>query len=213
MRFLSPLSFRLLFVFPVLLFAGSFSPQLALAQSSPPSHKTPPPPPPPPAAADQQQFLPYWTTETGWRTELQLRNNQVGQTLTVTPVLRTSDGTETPLSPVAVQPQEVKVIDVAAAIGSSAPQLIGTYGSLSLRYHTSGQATLYAVSMVMGAGHSMAFHIDATGEDQTQDIGSREGIWWLPNGTANDYLVLLNQGQNPLQLSLSLSRPLTSLPS
>jgi len=213
MRFLSPLLFRLLIVIFAPLLVVPFSAQLAVAQSSPPSHKTPPPPPPSPAAADQQQFLSYWTTETGWHTELQLRNNQVGQTLTVTPVLRTADGTETPLSPVTVQPQEVKVIDVAAAIGSSAPQLIGTYGSLSLRYHTSGQATLYAVSMVMGAGHSMAFHIDATGEDQTQDIGSREGIWWLPNGTANDYLVLLNQGQNPLQLSLSLSRPLTSLPS
>ena len=58
--------------------------------------------------------------------------------------------------------------------------------------------------MVMGVGHSIAFHIDATGEDQTQDVGSREGIWWLPNATANDYLVLMNRGQNSLQLRLSL---------
>jgi hypothetical protein len=58
--------------------------------------------------------------------------------------------------------------------------------------------------MVMGVGHAIAFHIDASGEDQTQDAGSREGIWWLPNGTANDYLVLMNRGQKPLQLSLSL---------
>jgi hypothetical protein len=205
MRFLSQKPSRPLIVFFVLLLAVPLATHLAAAQSSPPSQKTPPPPPAPPAAADQEQFISYWTTETGWRTELQLRNNQVGQVLTVTPVLRSADGTETALFPVTVQPQEIKAIDVATAIGSSAPQLIGTYGSLSLRYHTPGQATLYAVSMVMSFGHSIAFHIDATGEDQTQDIGSREGIWWLPNGSSNDYLVLTNHGQSPLQLALSLS--------
>jgi hypothetical protein len=135
---------------------------------------------------------------------LQLRNNQVGHILTVTPVLRTADGTETPLFPVVVQPQEVKTVDVATAIGNSAPQLIGTYGSLALRYSAPNQINLYAVSMVMGVGHSIAFHIDATGEDQAENVGGREGIWWLPNATANDYLVLMNQGQIPLQLSVSL---------
>jgi len=61
------------------------------------------------AAVDQEQFLPYWTTETGWRSELQLRNNLAAADLTVTPALRAPDGTETPLSPVTVKPQEVKI--------------------------------------------------------------------------------------------------------
>ena len=205
MNFLSPRLLRSLVIFSAALVLIPLAPRLTQAhpQSAPPARKAPPPPPPP-AATDQQQFASYWTTETGWRTELQLRNNQVSQILTVTPVLRTADGTETPLSPVIILPQEVKTIDVATAIGSSAPQLIGTYGSVALRYRTPGQATLYAVSMIMGVGHSIAFHIDATGEDQTENVGSREGIWWLPNSTADDYLVLMNQGQNPLQLGLSL---------
>jgi hypothetical protein len=203
MRFLSPASFRPPCVFFAFALVVLLAAQLAAAQSSPPVSK-PPAPPPPPAATDQQQFLSYWTTETGWGTELQIRNNQVGQNLTVSPVLRTADGTETPLLPVVVQPQEVKTVDLATAIGSSAPQLIGTYGTLVLRYRAPNQVNLYAVSMVMGVGHSVAFHIDATGEDQTENVGSREGIWWLPNATANDYLVLMNQGENPLQLALSL---------
>lgn len=153
--------------------------QSAPAQPSPPTHKRPAPPPPPPAV-DQQQFISYWTTETGWRTVLQLRNNQVGHILTVTPILRAADGAETALFPVLVQPQEVKTLDVATAIGSSAPQLIGAYGSLVLRYRAPSQINLYAVAMIMGVGHSIAFHIDGTGEDKTEDIGGREGIWWLP---------------------------------
>jgi hypothetical protein len=205
MNFLSPRLLRSFFILFASQILTPLAPQFAHAQSqsSPPAHKAPPPRSLA-AATDQQQFLSYWTTETGWRTELQLRNNQVGHILTVTPVLRTADGAETPLFPIVVQPQEVKTVDVATAVGSSAPQLIGTYGSVALRYSAPSQINLYAVSMVMGVGHSIAFHIDATGEDQTENVGSREGIWWLPNGTANDYLVLLNQGQNPLQLILSL---------
>lgn len=203
MRFLSRARFFSCSIFFVLLPVIPVALQPAEAQSSPPTRKAPPPQAPPPAV-DQQQFLSYWSTETGWRTELQLRNNQVGHILTVTPVLRTADGTETPLFPIVVQPQEVKTVDVATAIGTSAPQLIGTYGSLALRYSAPSQINLYAVSMVMGVGHSIAFHIDATGEDKAENVGGSEGIWWLPNGTANDYLVLMNQGQNPLQLGLSL---------
>ncbi len=206
MNFLSPRRLRPFFLFSALLILIPLVPRLAQAQSqsSPPARKPPPPPPPPPAT-DQQQFVPYWTTETGWRTELQLRNNQVSDTLTVTPVLRAADGAETPLFPIVVQPQEAKTLDVATAIGNSAPQLIGAYGSLVLRYRAPTDRNLYAVAMIMGVGHSIAFHIDGVGEDPTQDVGSREGIWWFPNALASDYLILTNQGQNPLETNLSVS--------
>jgi len=200
----SPRCLRFFIVFACVALALTFSsPHLAAAQSTPPTHKAPPTPPPPPAV-DQQQFVSYWTTETGWRTELQLRNNQVGHILTVTPVLRAVNGTETALFPIVIQAQEVTTVDVATAIGNSAPQLIGAYGSLSLRYRAPSQVNLYAAAMVMGVGHALAFHVDATSEDQAENVGGREGIWWLPKDSANDYLVLTNQGENPLQTALSL---------
>jgi len=187
-----------------MLLAVPLAAQLAMAQSSPPIRKAPPPPPPPPAT-DQEQFVSYWTAETGWMSELQLRNNAVNQDVTVTPVLRLSNGTETRLTPVTAKPQEVKAIDLDAAIAAAAaPQLVGVYGSVVLRYRSPSTPSLYAAMMIRKTGHAVAFHIDATGEDQTQDVGSREGIWWLPNGTANDYLILTNQSQNPLELNLSL---------
>ena len=176
----------------------------ANAQSStnppkPQQHPTPPPPEPTP----QEQFVAYWTSETGWSSELQLRNNTVGQDLTVTPVLRLANGAETTLTPVAVKSQEVKSIDIAAAIAAaSAPQLIGTYGSVALRYSSSG--TLYAAMMIRRTGYPAAFHIDATGELPDRQAGSREGIWWFPKDTASDYLILTNQGKNDLRLTLEL---------
>src|SRR5260370_22682949 len=76
MRFLSPALFRPLYLFLALLLVIPLVSQLAAAQSPPANRKAPPPPPPPPAT-DQEQFVSYWTAETGWMSELQLRNNAV----------------------------------------------------------------------------------------------------------------------------------------
>jgi len=199
-----------------LLFAALLSVGLALlvippasAQSSgnPPKSPQHPIPHQHPALppADQEQFFAYWTTETGWTSELQLRNNAANQDLVVTPALRLADGAETSLGPVTIKPQEVKSIDLAAAIAAvEAPQLIGNYGSLVLRYHSPTPATLYAAMMVSRMGHAIAFHVDATGESQDLQIGSREGIWWLPKDTVSDYLILTNQGKKTLPLDLSV---------
>jgi len=204
MRFLSLAQFRTLFICSAMVSVVPLAAQLARAQSSPPIRKAPPPPPPPPAT-DQQQFVSYWTAETGWNSELQLRNNAVGQDVTVTPVLRLPNGTETTLAPVTIKPQEVKSIDLDAAIAAAAaPQLVGAYGSVVLRYRSPSSGSLYVAMMIRKTSHPVAFHIDAMGEDQAQDVGSREGIWWLPNGAANDYLILTNQGQNAIAINLSL---------
>jgi hypothetical protein len=58
--------------------------------------------------------------------------------------------------------------------------------------------------MVYDEGHPIAFHMDAFAQATDYDAGSREGIWWLPNGTAKDYLVLTNKSQQPLQVMLRL---------
>src|SRR5712664_1333489 len=92
--------------------------------------------------ADREQIVAYWTSETGWKSELQLRNNQ-SKDLTVTPALRLSDGSETSLLPITIKPQEVKSIDLDSAIAAAnAPQLVGAYGSAALRFRSASVATL-----------------------------------------------------------------------
>jgi hypothetical protein len=153
---------------------------------------------------DQEQFIAYWTLEAGWGSELQLRNNMVSGDLTVTPALRSADGVETALAPVTIHPQEIKMVDLESASLASAPQYLGTYGSVVLRYHATGNRNLFAMLMIHDRGHSIAFHIDATGEDQDLAPASREGIWWLPNDAATDHLVVTNQSARELQADLSL---------
>ncbi len=147
-----------------------------------------------------EQYIAYWTTEASWHSELQLKNNQIDRDLTVVPVLRTPDGAETSLPAVTIKPQEVQLVD----IGALAPQLRQIYGSVVLRYTASGSRGLYAAVMIHDMGHPIAFHLDAVDGSPGSDPGTREGVWWLPKDTTNDYLVLTNQGNNPMHLSLSL---------
>jgi len=154
---------------------------------------------------NHEQVAAYWTSETGWNTELQLRNNLLDQDLIVTPVVRRSDGAETALAAITIKPQEVKGIDLDASISAAnAPQLVGTYGSIVLRYSSTSRGNLYATTMIRRTGHSIAFHIDAMSGSQDFQAGSREGVWWLPNDTTTDYLILTNQDKNTIPLVLSL---------
>jgi hypothetical protein len=78
---MSPL--RCSFVFLILTLFVTSSAVLAQTPPAPPTkhaHPTPPPPDPVP----QEQFVAYWTSETGWTSELQLRNNAVALDLIVT---------------------------------------------------------------------------------------------------------------------------------
>jgi hypothetical protein len=157
-----------------------------------------------PAPHSQELFAPYWTTEDGWHTELQMRNNILGQSLTVTPVLRDFNGAEFSLAPVTIAPNEIKSVDITNAVASFAPQLIGSYGSVVFRYNSPGFRNLYAAVMIHDSGHPVAFHLDAFVEATDHDAGSREGIWWLPNDTAKDYFVLTNNSRQSIEVTLTL---------
>ena len=151
-----------------------------------------------------EQYLVYWTTEPGWRTELQLRNNLELGELSVTPALRTADGTETALPAVTIKPGDVVSVDLYDALMRSAPKLAGSWGSLVLRYHAVVHSALYAAVMVSAVGHPFAFHLDPFGRGSAYQAGSREGIWWLPQESVTGYLILTNAGEQKVDPSLVL---------
>ena len=109
----------------------------------------------------QEQFVSYWTDESNWHSELQLRNTMPSKELLVTPSVVSPDGREFALKAVKIKPQQVVSVDLAQAVGSAAPSLIGSYGSLILRYDSGSMRSLYAAVMVHRMGRSIAFHIDA----------------------------------------------------
>jgi hypothetical protein len=150
-----------------------------------------------------EQYVAYWTTEPGWRTELQLRNNLESAELTVTPALRTADGAETALSPVSIKPSDVVSLDLSSLLSAS-PKLDPAYGSLVLRYRANVHRALYAAVMIRADGQPIAFHLDAEFHAASATRASREGIWWLPGESVTDFLILTNTGDRQLDSALTL---------
>jgi hypothetical protein len=151
-----------------------------------------------------EQYVLYWTTEPGWRTELQLRNNLDSSGLTVAPAVRTADGAETALPPVTIKSGDVVSVDLYDSLLKAAPQLAGSWGSLVLRYSAAVHRALYAAVMVEAVGRPIAFHLDAFGSRPSYQAGSREGIWWLPRESVTGYLILTNEGGQTLNPNLLL---------
>jgi hypothetical protein len=191
------------FIFAALVSLALAQPRAVLAQSTSkgPSQQQIAKPPQP---ADQEQFVSYWTTEPGWRTELQLRNNLESSDLTVVPALRTANGVETALPSVTIKPGDVASLDLYDTLMKAAPSLAGAWGSLVLRYRSVVHGALYAAVMVRADGRPIAYHLDAYGRGSKYEVGSREGIWWLPWASVTDYLILTNSGDQILQPSLVL---------
>ena len=156
---------------------------------------------------DFEQFAPYWTCESGWHTELQLRNNLSSDTLTVRPSLRQPDGTETALASVTILPGEVQSIDVMDVLNRTNSPLAGAanaYGSVVFRYTAKAKRNLYASVMVHEMGRPIMYHLDAVNQAPKWHVGSREGVWWLPTTTVSDYLVLTNQANHGIAGVLNL---------
>jgi len=157
-----------------------------------------------PLVQDFEQFAVYWTDEAGWHSELQLRNNLVSQDLTVIPALRSFDGNELTLASVTIKPFDVVSLDLHDAALSADPNHMPGYGSVALRYRATVLHALYAAVIVHDAGHPIAFHMDAFPQPKKFVTGSREGIWWLPNTTAIDYLILTNTSDKSLHAWLNI---------
>ena len=151
---------------------------------------------------DFEQFVPYWTAEGGWHTELQLRNNLTADDLVVAPALRSANGVEVALNPIRLLPGEVRTISLADALTGVNSDLAGkayAFGSIVMRYNSKASRNLYSSVMVHDSGHPIMYHLDGIIQAGDYVTGSREGIWWLPTSSTHDYLVLTNQGDRALQ--------------
>src|SRR5580693_7000879 len=167
-----------------------------------------------PSAKPQEVFAPYWTSDPGWETEFQLKNNLPSQSLTVTPVLRLATGEEIALDPVTIAPNASVTVEINQALLKHSPTLVnqpGSYGSVVLRFTSFHPRNLTASAVISLHGSPIGFHVAAYPAVDSEPFpgsalaGSREGIWWQPRIPGSDVLILSNSAQKALAGTLWLS--------
>lgn len=145
----------------------------------------------------QVVYAPFWTLEPGWHTHFGVRNSLADKSVTVTPILRLSNGREIPLTARTIGPNQAIEVDVEQELTKLAPgvvQKVGAYGSVAFKFSGTHTRNIYADSMVSMPGHPIAFHFDAVMQDTQFAAGSQESIWWLPRDSASEILVVSNNG-------------------
>ena len=163
-----------------------------------------------PSPKPQEVFASYWTSEPGWDTELQLKNNLASGPLTVTPFLRVASGEEIALDPVTV-PSNVSVsVWVNEQLLKHSPAVLNlpnSYGSVVFRFTSLSAMNLYATAVPFLHGQPIAFPVSAHPASQSlrgNGPGSLEGIWWQPRAGLNDLLVISNSSEKKISGTLSL---------
>lgn len=166
-----------------------------------------------PVKAFEQQAT-YWTSEPGWDTEIQLKNNLASQALTVTPVLRLSSGREITLTPVTIPANASAAVSVNEGLQEHAPSLVSqleSYGSVVLRFSSFNAMNLHATAVPSLHGMPVSFRIPARPAFSPSDAtanngpGSLEGIWWQARSGLKDILVFSNSSVQEISGVLTLS--------
>ena len=139
------------------------------------------------APSDQEIVAPFWTTEPGWNSRLEIRNNLAQSDLEVTPVLRIFDGRELTLPSVKVGPDEVKQVDLSRTAASPGGHT-EAYGSVLFRYKSVSRENVYAAVLVQRLGHPIK-HATLTRclwIPRSAPPPKKE-FWWLPNPTTDGF--------------------------
>jgi len=152
-----------------------------------------------PAPKPQELFASYWTSEPGWDTELQLKNNLASGSLTVTPVLRLSSALEISLDPVTIASNDSVSVWVNLGLLNRSPDLLsqpGSYGSVVFRFGSVDARNVFASSVARLRGGPIEFYNEAhpladfTAWPRAAGPGSQEGIWSQPRLSGSDFLIL-----------------------
>lgn len=167
-----------------------------------------------PASKPQESLASYWTSEPGWETEFQLKNNLSSGSLTVTPILRLSSSEEIPLGPVTIGANDTASVSVNSSLLKGSPEHLsqpGSYGSVVFRFNAADARNLYAVSILQLQGTGIEFANEAhpvpdfATLPRTAGPGSQEGIWVRARPGDNDLLIVCNSSEKPLKAKLWLS--------
>lgn len=159
-------------------------------------------------SSPQQLVVPYWTTEPGWNTQIEIRNNRRNKPISVQTVLRLTDGTSVTLPAITIDPAESKPVDLGlavAAIASANVRSLPMYGSALLQFDANSSANVFAAAIVRRVGQPIAFHFDTLDPNQTSIPGTRETLYVLPTATADSYVVGTNTSAQPCDMRFAVA--------
>jgi hypothetical protein len=129
---------------------------------------------------DFSTFAPYWSTEAGFISTLEMKNLRVDEPLTVTPVLYPLGGRQTELDPITLDPSETRVLNINEALAARGET--ATVGAAELRYRHTTEGVFGAHLTVLNRAQSLISVFSFQAPQPTRKL---EGVWWFYDSEAD----------------------------
>lgn len=144
-------------------------------------------------------YAPYWSTEPGFVSTLQMKNYRVDEPLTVTPVLYPMGGQEIRLAAVRLRPSETRVLnlnDALAAVGEPP-----TVGAVEIRYQHVTEGVFGANLSVINETDSVSSSFPLRAPQPTRRL---EGVWWFWDADTDGFVAVHNTSRIGLTVTPTL---------
>jgi hypothetical protein len=153
---------------------------------------------------DQKLWAVYWTTETGYTSILEMKNNRVKETLTARPTLYFRSGEELPLAPVTLGPRQTAVLNInqALAVLPADPRRERQQGTLKLDFEASNEQGIMGTVSVTNPDRGIAWNFRLYAVDSTLPSNPLRGVFWFPDEKTRGLVELQNASEEFITVSL-----------
>ena len=130
---------------------------------------------------------PYWCVEKEFVSTIEMKNYNVAEPLTVTPILYPIDGPEIILTPITLKPSETRLLNVNDALASYGKHF--TVGAAELKYNQLTEGVFGANLTVLNAPRSLIYNF----QFQLPEMSSKlEGLWWFYDKNTDGFIAVQN---------------------
>lgn len=142
------------------------------------------------AKAENLNFLiaaPYWCTDKGFVSTIEMKNYHVEQPLTITVILYPLDGPEIILTPMTLNPSETRLLNINEVLASYGKHF--TAGAAEIKYSQLTEGVFGANLTVLNAPKSLIYNFQFRLPEMTSRL---EGLWWFYDNRTEGFIAVQN---------------------
>jgi len=130
---------------------------------------------------------PYWRTDSGYVSTIEMKNYHVEQPLTITVVLYPQDGSEIIPTPITLNPSETRLLDLNQVLAAYGKQ--PSVGAAEIKYNQLTEGVFGANLTVLNSSKSVIYNFQFRLPESTPRL---EGLWWFYDAGTEGFVAVQN---------------------
>jgi hypothetical protein len=156
---------------------------------------------------EQVLWAVYWSTEPGFLSTLEMKNNRIRDTLTARVSLYFANGHEYYLPPITLGPREAVAVNlnrIMDSLPASVARGADKYGSIEVEYNGPNSASIMGGVSVVNLDQKLAWNFILYPPRPGSDPAPLQGLFWFPDEDTDGFVAVQNVTESSLTLTPAL---------